>query len=203
MKKLLLSVLILLCFASFAEAQGCITVSKKKAAACDSATNEVGYESNPRTGHTGDMNVSSNEMDCVLYAADCSGTLGYGYAFHQGTSSATAKICVYTDNGATANQPDSTDTMLSSSTCSALSSNTNDEWAKTAGKLGGSVVNGTKYWLCIVASASATWVQGFNSSGNNTIYSNGSSSYTSPPANLDGFSVETTTAILSIYVEIE
>jgi len=205
MKKLLLSALILLCFVSFAEAQGNILIAKKKAApSCNPASNEVGYRSEYVSAG---IHIGLDDAILVLGTADCSGTLGYAYVYHYDTANDTAKVCVWRDNGATPNVPDTTDDVLSGMTCSTVTSGSSAGWKQSAAKLGGSVTNGTSYWIGIIGSNNTyTWSTGFSSTGTTRRYDwdGVAFSYASPPATLNGdYTNYDTSSSISVYVEIE
>lgn len=173
--------------------QAMMAVCTPQASGCNPG---VGYN-NPETT---DANVNDGHMFCSRYQALCSGTFGYAYAYHTDAGSDNAKVCVY-DSGNTS--PTSESTLVASSSCQIVSSSTDGGWDESAGKIGGTAVDGNYYWLCIVADTTA-WYNGLEPSGAKTIYENTSSNYGSPPANLDGtWGTFTTTADLAIYVVIE
>lgn len=188
---------LLFCTPAFADEDDTVVVGCPAGVACNPASNEVG----DRTNYAGTpLNFAGDAMRCLKVPADCSGTLGYAYFRHSGTSNENLKVRVYADGGATANQPDSGDLAVSSA--GTMSSSTDQEWAQTSTKLTGSVTNGTSYWLCAVGDASV-WVNYFQSTGTYSFWLNTSSSYASPPDNLDGTWAETTTNEFSGYVAIE
>jgi hypothetical protein len=203
-KIIILFILILLpiiCFAGTVQDKCKMVIGKKNSVtSCNPASDLIGYKSTPSSA----MNIGSDDASCVYTTASCTGTLGYGYAYHSGTDTDTAKMCVYQDNGATATTADGTDAILPSMTCQTATSSTDGEWAKTGSKLGGSVVSGTGYFVCVVGSA-GVWAQRFSSTGTERRYDfDGTFSYSSPPADFpDSYSNSDTSSTFGAWVEIE
>ena len=203
MKKtiLIFCAVLILGWAGTADAQQCqealkgVIARKNAAPSCNPATNEVGDRGEYATG----MNVAENNMKCIPYTADCSGTLGYAYAYHSGTDAENVKVVVYSD-AAAGGAPVVGDLKIAAS--AAMSSSTDAEWAQSSGKLGGSVTSGNPYWVCLV-SDSTVWVNNIQTTGSVSIWLNTGSNYAAPPDNLDGTWGETTTNEVSVYVAIE
>lgn len=192
----ILLALLLFCTPAFADDDDTVVVGCPTGVACNPATDDVGDRAEYATG----MNVAENNMKCMPYTASCSGTLGYAYAFHNGTSNENVKIVVYSD-AAAGGAPVIGDTKVGSASA-AMASSTDAEWVQSSGKLGGSVVSGNPYFVCLI-SDSTVWSQRFQSTGASSIWLNELSNYTTPPANLDGTWAETTTNEVSVYVAIE
>lgn len=172
------------------------------AGGCNPASNEVG----DRQDITGDATLAADNMACILYEADCSGTLGVAYARHSGTQEDNVKICVYNSVFQTditsSHKPDNSDTMVSGSSCVTISSSAS-EWANSgASKVGGSVTSGVKYLVCMVADTTQ-WKYYIDTTAGNYAYQNTSSSYTSPPATLTGAWGAYAPRSISFYVTIE
>lgn len=174
-----------------------------KAIGCNPATNQIGDRT---TTYTASINSSQDDAICVYAIANCSGTLGYAYVVHYGVSDPAdnAEISVYQDNGATATTPDSTDDILSGMTARQISSGTDGEVVQTAAKLGGSVVNGQGYFICI-GGDSTVWATEYESTGTTRRFSftGNQFPYGTPPANLSTADASDTTASVAVYVEIE
>jgi len=163
--------------------------------ACNPDSNEVG---NRGLTTNGSLEFTADTMYCEKSTADCSGTLGYGYALHNDTTSENLKICVFNDDGAGSEPEDATQV----GNCGTLTEDENMTWGKTTAKLTGSVTSGTAYWICVVTDAS-TWYMRWNTTNAGTLYFNAiASSYTTPTTNA-GDAWSTTTRDLGVYVEIE
>lgn len=155
---------------------------------CNPATQEVG----DRSEWTGAVNGTNDDARCLLAAAECSGTLGYGYAWHEaGSGTDYAKICVYLA---------STRALVACS--GAISSSADGEWVETPGKLGGSVTAATNYYVCVV-SHSSIWTHGMYTSGDSTVDNVLEVGYDSPLETLPAADSTDTSARMSVYVEIE
>lgn len=142
---------------------------------------------NPANDEVGDKTETYEQVQdredgviaCILYTPDCYGTLGYGYSRHSGTGNDTGYICVYKDDGDSTPDQDSGDTLVA---CSAeLSTNDDDTWVQTSGKLGGALTSGN-YWVCTIGS-SGSWKYQYNSSGTRNIYVASGFNYADPPEN--------------------
>jgi hypothetical protein len=156
--------------------------------ACNPATNEVG----DRAEYTGAVNGGNDDARCLLAAAECSGTLGYGYAWHEaGSGTDNAKICVYLA---------STRALVACS--GTISSSADGAWVETPGKLGGSVTASTNYYVCVVSDESI-WTHGMYTSGDATVETVLEVGYDSPVDPLPAADSTDTSANLSAYVEIE
>ena len=155
---------------------------------CNPANDEVG----DRAEWTGPVNGSNDDAKCLLATASCSGTLGYGYAWHEaGSGTDSAKICVYVA---------STRALVACS--GAISSSADGEWVQTPGKLGGSVTASTNYYVCVVSDESI-WTHGMYTSGDATVETVLEVGYDSPLETLPAASSTDTSANLSAYVEVE
>lgn len=199
MKRILCIVLVLL-FASVCEAQQIMVMKKKSAGAtCSAATDEVG----DRTDYTAQGYGSSteNELMCVLYTADCSGSLAYGL-LATNENDDNIKVAVFADDGDSV--PDSGDALVTDSIwADAESSGHGGGWLQTTNKLGGSVTQGNSYWVCTVPN-SAFNVARISTGGTRTRYYQAiAGSYASPPSNLDGSWSTFGSSERSVYVEIE
>lgn len=152
----------------------------QSAAACNPANDEVG----DKTEHTANYDLASGAIVCFLYTPDCYGTLGYVYSMHEGTGNDTGYVCVYKDDGDSSPDTDSGDTLVA---CSAeLSSNDDDTWVQSSGKLGGALTSGN-YWVCTIGS-SGSWkvrwgTDATTPAGTLTAYTASGFNYASPPAN--------------------
>lgn len=201
MKTLLLTICFILTLVVNGLCDCTVMVAGKKAVAgCNPSTDYVGSKATP----SGAMNIDADHASCIYTVANCSGTLGYGYAYHSGTDTDTAKMCVYQDNGSTATTADGTDQVLPSMTCQTVTSSSDGSWAQTGSKLGGSVVNGTGYFVCIVGS-SGVWAQRFTSTGTVRRYDfYDTFSYASPPSDFpDSYDNYDTSSDFGAWVEIE
>lgn len=194
MRKLILSILLVLCLASMARADG-LYYAAGAAAGCNVSTNEVGFRTQYTNGHA----TNALGIRCFLATADCSGTLKTAYAYTTDAGgSASVKICIYTEGDADT-APDSSDLKVGCS--SAISESGGAGW-KSAAMEGGTVTNTTSYWVCMFNSATEGWESVGNDSSD--IWYASSDYYTSPPANL-GSDITNHAAVgpYSIYVTIE
>jgi hypothetical protein len=200
MKKILICLFLILFIVSSAFAGGTITIGKKKSgSSCNPDSNEVGN----RTEYGGDSELSLDYMACVRAQADCTGTLGYAYAYmYSGDNGESFKVCVY--NSASAGPPDSGDTALSGSTCRTITATSSSQWEQSSGKIGGSVSSGTYYYICLISGAATTMTKG-TEAGFSWYGESISGSYATPPSDLtegDGWSTISDTGV-SFYVAIE
>lgn len=164
------------------------------AVACGTIGDETDYGSE----HT---DMGSLMICCQLFTPECSGTLGYGYVQHYGTATDNGKILVYQDNGSSANNPDSTDAFLVSSSSFTTSA---DEQVKTSEKLGGSVSSASKYWVCILADTTGFDVVRTATSANKLYYTSISNFGTLAPINSYlGWMSEAASRSISLYVDVE
>ena len=164
---------------------------------CDPATNEIGTRT-ASTDHYGF--ITSTQAICVQWTADCTGTLGYAYAYHYGASAGTGKICAYSEADADI-EPDASDLLLG---CSGeFTSSTDQEWAKSASKVAGSVAvtSGTTYWLCLYGNTFHYY--GYHNLSKSWWYKDSSLNYAAPSADLSFTPVETGYREVIMYVEIE
>ncbi len=106
----------------------------------------------------------ANRADCWSVQAPISGTLTTAYVAHGNTSEATAKVCVYTNDG---DSPDAGDLKLG---CSGAITSSAVEW-KSSNMDGGSVVSGLNYYMCLfIDDNSANAFSVDKSSINTTLY---------------------------------
>jgi hypothetical protein len=189
MKKLIYIILLLL-IATPLFGQSTVIVAKKKAAACSVATNEVGTR-----GEGGsNTNPTADRLYCNLFTPDCSGKLYTPNLYHYSTGSANAKVCIYTDDGDSA--PDSGDELVICS--SAIASESSAGWKDGTLATNPSVSTETNYWVCFIS----------DSTGWGYLYTSGlatktlDSSYSSPPANLNGTWGNINDRRISMYVTI-
>lgn len=192
MKRFAILILIALCIAASPAGAGTTTLlcggAKGSASSCNPATEEVG----DRAEWTGAVNGGNDDAKCLLAAASCSGTLGYGYAWHEaGSGTDYARVCVYLA---------STRALVACS--GAISSSADGEWVQTPGKLGGSVTASTNYYVCVVSDESI-WTHGMYTSGDATVETVLEVGYDSPVDPLPAANSTDTSANLSAYVEVE
>jgi hypothetical protein len=102
-----------------------------------------------------------NRSDCWSVQAPISGTLTTAYVAHGNTSEATAKVCVYTNDG---DSPDAGDLKLG---CSGAITSSAVEW-KSSNMDGGSVVSGQNYYMCIFIDDNSTNAFSIDKSTTNT-----------------------------------
>ena len=169
---------------------------KGEASGCNPANDEVG----DKTEHTANYDLASGAIVCFLYTPDCYGTLGYVYSMHEGTGNDTGYVCVYKDDGDSSPDTDSGDTLVA---CSAeLSSNDDDTWVQSSGKLGGALTSGN-YWVCTIGS-SGSWKVRWDATGTRTVYRADGFNYASPPANFGSVDFTgTANRDASTYVAVE
>lgn len=168
-----------------------IIIGKKKAAAsCSVDTNEVGYRAEGSSNTT----PTAERFYCNLFTPDCSGKLYTAYLYHYSTGAANAKVCVYEDDGDS--NPDSGDDLV---ICSgAIASGSSAGWKSAALATNPAVSTGTSYWVCFIPDAT----------GWGYIYTTGleaktlDSSYSSPPATMDGSWSNISNRRISMYVTI-
>jgi len=167
-----------ICFAGSLQKKLCGVIEKKNTViGCNPDTNKVGDS----TSRSLDIYLGADDMVCMLYTADCTGTLSYGHVQHYDTGDDNAKICVYNSADQVDQAPHIHDTLIA---CSTGDRTTTSGWITMTGELSGAVTSGKKYYVCTVAGAYGWTITKANSGGN--IYVNTSSGYTTPPANLDG-----------------
>ena len=155
---------------------------------CNPASEDVG----DRAEWTGAVNGTNDDAKCLLAAASCSGTLGYGYAWHEaGSGTDNAKICVYLA---------STRALVACS--GTISSSADGAWVETPGKLGSSVTAATNYYVCVVSDESI-WTHGMYTSGSATVENVLEVGYDSPVDPLPAADSTDTSSNLSVYVVIE
>jgi len=191
MKNLLLSILILICFVSFTEAQGIITIGKKKTAACNPASNEVGY----RTEQASKQSLAPNAIQCYPVTADCSGTLEYPSIMHYSTGADNVKVGIFTRSGA----PSSGSTRVGNWS-GYIASGSSAGWKTGGDKLTGSVTNAGNYYLCLCGGTGG-WDFYYAASGSTYYYS--TTDCGSPPATLDLSWTEGSNRTISAFVGIE
>jgi hypothetical protein len=102
------------------------------------------------SGMTGTNNISAattvglsiGRSDCWSVSASATGTLTTAYIHHADTNTASAKVCVYSNDG---DSPDAGDSKLG---CSSAITPSTIGWSSAA-MSGGSVSTGTSYYLCV------------------------------------------------------
>jgi hypothetical protein len=200
MKRFAILILIALCIAASPAGAGTTTLlcggAKGSASSCNPANDEVG----DKTEHAENYDIANGRILCFLYTPDCYGTLGYAYSMHEGTGSDTGYVCVYKDDGDSSPDTDSGDTLVA---CSAeLSSNDDDTWVQSSGKLSGSLTSGN-YWVCTIGS-SGSWKVRWDATGTRTVYLADGFNYGSPPANFGAVDFSSTAGRdIATYVAIE
>lgn len=145
MKNLLVSILILLCFVSFADAQGCITIGKKKSVSCTTSTD--GELLNLLGTGTTDTNGSAFACNKWVVAADITIT-EYKARYNYQSGDGGVKVCLLPHNTGT--------DLPSSTTCVTGSDVTKDDSDMTAGSFIDYVhtlgtpkdIDAGTYWVC-------------------------------------------------------
>jgi hypothetical protein len=165
------------------------------APACNPASNEVGDRTDYGTEH---IDFSADTLYCFLYTADCSGTLGYAYIYHYGTATDNAKVCVYSDDGD--GNADAGDTKIA---CSDAITASADQQYQSSGKLGGSVIKDTNYWVCVIPDSTGFDVTRTASGYRTLNWGVETGSYATPPNNLTNATSDTASRDFSVYVGIE
>lgn len=125
--------------------------------------------------------IAENEVDCILYSANKTGTANQAYLNHVGTNTDRCKVgvCNYDSDA-----PDAGDDGCLWTSGDVIS---------TAGKItltgdiGKAVTNGTSYWVCVLAGSGGCDVEYNQTDGTRTMYYEGNSyvgTYASPPTDL-------------------
>jgi hypothetical protein len=170
---------------------------------CDANTNEAGDRVDT---YDNTNNIGSGEMDCMLYAADCTGNFGTAKLYHL-ASLDDCKMCVYNSaDDATEHNPAAHDTLVGCSAATALQSG-DTGWQSLTTKIAQASDSTKYYWVCIIGGTNGCSVRYESSAGVGTkkLYYDVGFTYASPPANLagDGAWVEVADREMSFYVEIE
>ena len=164
-------------------------------AGCSAGSNEIGDRTEYAEGYT----LAGTGGFCLLYTADCTGTLAYPYIYHYGTQADNAKVCAYSDDGDSI--PNVGDLLLGCS--GVIASGSSAGWKTDSTDLTDAVTVASPYWVCIVPDPATQWASLRTSSGSGTQYYQSGFSYASPPANLDGSWSSTALRDYSLYIEIE
>jgi hypothetical protein len=167
------------------------------AASCSEATNEVGL----RDEGTDTRTLAPDIAVCYEATADCTGTLGTGYAYHNNTTAANVKTCVFLKG----TNPDTNGTNTKVGCSSSIAGGTSTGW-KTSAMDGGSVTGTASYWVCIFVESGGSDFEIKAGDGTYTFwYLTGSGYYASPPANLYNvsFSSSAASAYRNFYVTIK
>ena len=146
------------------------------------------------------QDLAKNRADCWAVQSPASGTLTTAYVAHGNTSEATAKVCVYSNDG---DAPDAGDAKLG---CSGAVTSSSVEWA-TSNMDGGSVVQGLNYYMCLFVDNDSTNTFSIDKSSTNTTiyYKTSSGLYDTPGATLYNVSAGWNTLTApqrSVYVTI-
>ena len=167
--------------------------------ACSTATDEVG----DRENYANTDAMVDGEIDCILYEADCTGTLEYAFLKHVGTDTDNCKVGACNSDG---DAPDNGDDGCVWSTGDAVNT---DGWVQLSGKLGKAVVQGTNYFVCAAGGSGGCSVYYKSSSGSKTLYYEGDFTYASLPSDLTSPSPPWAVAgsgndrNMSVYIRIE
>lgn len=196
---LLIIIIPIYCFAGTVQ-EKCIGVIGKKNA-CNTAIHEVG----DRTSYASAYIIVENEMDCILYTAECTGTLEYAFIYHYGTETDNCKVGVCNYDG---DAPDEGDDGCVWSTGDTVGDAAEEDnaWVQLSGKLGKAVTKGTKYFVCVLGGSGHCPVFYKSSGGTRTLYYEEGFNYASPPANLTSSTppwATVTSRDMSVYVRIE
>ena len=168
------------------------------ASACNPASNEVGN----RTEESGTDSMASNEIDCVLQVADCTGTANEGWlrmAAGAETDNCKIGICDAAD-GSTEHSPAEHDGNCKWSSGTEMV-NKND-WTALTGNVAKAVTNGSYYWVCVIGGTGGCKVR-YGGVGKKVYYKTTSGVYASPPDNLAGTWSFQADSNMSAYVEID
>lgn len=171
------------------------------ASVCSTATDEVG----DRTEYANTNGIIEGEIDCILYVAECTGTLEYAFIRHAGTETDNCKVGVCNYDG---DAPDDGDNecVWSSGDTVGDDVSEDDAWVQLSGKLGKSVVKDSSYWVCVLGGSGGCPIRYKGSSGSQTLYYEGGFTYASPPSNLTSPTPPWAVAgyrNMSVYVRIE
>ncbi len=153
---------------------------------------------------SGSANTSDSGQVHVLtrFAAGCSGTLTTAYLIHGDTTDASAKLCVYTSDGTDIWTTDTARVLVGCST--QIVGGTSTGW-KSGAMGGGSVTNGSYYWLVLAVEGSAGWSRKNKGNAGMTLwYKNDSNWYTTPPdpGTNTGFGAASNWGTIPMYITI-
>lgn len=153
------------------------------AAGCTPSTpgndnSELGYLT---VGSTESVAASTRKIYCMLHTADCSGTLGTAYFFHR-TQGSKHKIAVYSTTDTVHSTAPTNGTRLGYT--SEITAGADDDWYSAA-MSGGTVTQGSKYWLCYLTPTLDGGIAGKHDTGlDRHSIDWGTGEYTTPPASL-------------------
>jgi hypothetical protein len=125
------------------------------------------------------LSMAKGRADCWVVQAPATGSLTTAYVAHGNTSEATARVCVYSNDG---DAPDAGDAKLG---CSGAVTSSSVEWA-TSNMDGGSVVSGQNYFMCMFVDndSANTFSVDKSSTNTNMYYKTGTLFYDTPGATL-------------------
>jgi hypothetical protein len=181
MKKILIASLAILLISSAIEAYALSAavqaVCGANGTSCTASTPETdNSEIGTITAGGSSASIGTARMYCMLYQADCTGTLGTAYLY--GLSNA-AKISVYSTTDTDHASTPTVGTLVGYS--GAISFGGEAGWVNSATN-GGSVTSGNYYWLCIhTTTTSPTF---YYTTGLNRWYIDITGVYTTPPSAL-------------------
>lgn len=189
-------------FADFADCT--VVVGQPTAVAgCNPASNEVGDRND-----SGDYNVTNNaaenQIRCLLYVADCTGTANTAMLYREDasdTDNCKMGLCDSAD-GNTDHSPATHDANCVWTSGNTYTSPTTG-WQALTGDLGKSVTSGNYYWVCIIGGAGDCRFRYNQASGTRGHWGATGFTYSSPPANLNGTWTNVASRDRSAYVEID
>lgn len=198
MKKLKLSIIMILLFPAFAYAGGggataMMMGGSAGCSGCSEETNEVGN----RSIETGTGNRSVDTIACVLYTADCSGNTVTGYLYSGANNGSAAAVAIYSDNDSSGT-PTTGDALQSAMPLAGDPAAAG--WASGAMGTQYGVTSGSSYFVCF-SPKNSTWAAKVGT---------GVSAFTkacvgcadSMPADLAGVWTETANQKVSIFVTV-
>jgi len=205
MKKLILSILLVLCMCFQASAFNPLVVCgggvAAEAGGCSEAENEINSARDTTYGSSFTQNANVNYT--YLFTADCTGSLGTAYIYtDDGSGTANAKVCVYAEGDADTT-PDTADTGVDggSAACTGAISEAGGVGWKSGAFSTGTVTEGSSYWITIMVADS-----GWNHTLSDTAtvwYREDAAYYGTPPDNIDGYNSSVPDAgPVSVYVTI-
>lgn len=174
-----------------------------KAASCTASVpgsdnSELGYLS---VGGSNTASAIGGKIYCMLFTADCSGTLGTAYFYNRSTGTKN-KVAAYSTTDTVHSTPPTNGTRLGYT--SEITAGADDDWYSAA-MSGGTVTQGNKYWLCYLTPAKDGGVGGNNDAGvdrHGIDYAVGE--YTTPPSTLPSSGWGTTTdRKMSVFIGIQ
>lgn len=154
-------------------------VGTSSAVTCNAASDKVG---NTETDGAATA-YGANTAWCYLATPSCYGPLKTASLLHTTTAAATAKVCIYSDDGDSAAGVGDLKIGCSSGMTSSAAE------TATAAMDGGTLTSGN-YWICVFvddASANA-WPIDTDNASITIYYKTASGYYDTPPANLNGMS---------------